>query len=124
MPVDEEGDVYMLDEDGERVYPARPIEEMTVCPAHPGEVLKGLYLDELPITIGEFARRIGVSRKALSMIVNGRKSITPEMALRLSKALNTDPQLWLGMQANYDTWQVTHAKPGLLEQLQRIAAVI
>lgn len=124
MPVDKEGDIYMLDKDGERVYPARPIEEMTACPAHPGEVLKGLYLDELPITISEFARRIGVSRKALSMIVNGRKSITPEMALRLSRALNTRAEFWLDMQSFYDTWQVTHAKPGLMEQLQRIAAVI
>lgn len=124
MPIDEEGDACLLDEEGRRVYPARPIEERGVCPAHPGAVLKGLYLDELPMTESEFAQRIGVSGRTLSQLVNGRRSITPEMALRLSRALNTEPKLWINLQSNYDTWQLTHAKPRLLAQLQRITAVI
>jgi len=55
------------------------------------------------------AEILGVSRKTLSRIVNEHKSITPEMALRLSKALNTTPDLWLNLQKNYDLWYTTHA---------------
>lgn len=109
--------------DKRKVYPACRPEDRKVCPPHPGEMLKGLYLDELHITIGDFAERIGVSRKAVSMIVNGRKSITPEMSLRLAKALGTRPDLWIDMQAGYDLWQAKHAKPGFLDKIQRIAAL-
>ena len=73
-------------------------------PSHPGEVLKELWLDELGITISKFAQDIGVSRKAVSAIVNCRKSITPEMALRLAKALDTTPEVWLNLQCKYDLW--------------------
>lgn len=54
------------------------------------------------------AEILGVSRKTLSSIVNEHKSITPEMALRLSKALNTTPDLWLTLQKNYDLWRTAH----------------
>jgi addiction module HigA family antidote len=54
------------------------------------------------------AEILGVSRKTLSNIVNEHKSITPEMALRLSKALNTTPDLWLNIQKNYDLWHTAH----------------
>lgn len=68
-----------------------------------------LYLQPLEITISDFAEQIGVSRKTVSAIVNARKSVTPEMALRLSQAFpNTSPESWLTLQRNYDLWQVTH----------------
>jgi addiction module HigA family antidote len=54
------------------------------------------------------AEILGVSRKTLSNIVNEHKSVTPEMALRLSKALNTTPDLWLNLQKNYDLWRTAH----------------
>ena len=73
-------------------------------PSHPGEVLKDLWLDGLGISITDFARTIGVSRKAVSAIVNCRKNVTPEMALRFSKALNTNPEVWLNLQRGYDLW--------------------
>ena len=80
---------------------------------HPGVILKEFYLDESNKTIAEFARELGVSRKAISKIVNGRKSITPEMALRFAKAMNSSPQLWLNLQNNYDLWRLTQeAKEG------------
>lgn len=76
-------------------------------PTHPGEILKELYLDELGITITEFADHIGVSRKAISAIVNEHKSVTPEMALRFSMAFpNTTPESWINLQRNYDIWLV------------------
>ncbi len=77
-------------------------------PTHPGQILKRMYLEPLDLSVAEVARRLGVSRKAISNIVNQRKSVTPEMALRLSRAFNTTPDLWLNLQKNYDLWQVAH----------------
>ena len=75
-------------------------------PAHPGRILKNLYLTPLGISNTKLAEAIGVSRKAISYIVNERKSVTPEMALRLSRAFpNTSPEFWLNLQKNYDLWQ-------------------
>ena len=78
-------------------------------PSHPGQILKELYLRPLGITNTKLAQTLGVSRKAISSIVNGRKAITPEMALRLSRALsNTTPESWLNLQRNYDLWYTSH----------------
>lgn len=77
-------------------------------PAHPGRILSNLYLSPLGISNTKLADTLGVSRKAISQIVNERKSITPEMALRLSRAFpNTSPEFWLNLQKNYDLWQVS-----------------
>ena len=90
------------------------------CPAHPGRILKNLYLLPLGITNTEFARIIGVSRKAVSSIVNEHKSVTPEMALRLSRAFpNSTPESWLNLQKNYDLWNVAH-KSNEWENIQAI----
>ena len=59
--------------------------------------------------VSQLAGCIGVSRKTISKIVNGRGAITPEMALRLSRAFNTSPELWLNMQVSYDLWQASHS---------------
>jgi antitoxin HigA-1 len=75
-------------------------------PAHPGEVLKELYLEPLHLTVTEAAKHLGITRKTLSQLVNGQAGISPVMALRLAKAFNTTPDLWLNMQKNYDLWQV------------------
>ncbi|WP_439823309.1 HigA family addiction module antitoxin [Aquitalea aquatica] len=71
-------------------------------PAHPGEVLQE-WLEG--ITITDAAAALGVTRVALSRILNGHAGISPEMALRLSEALGTSPDTWLKMQMNYDLWQ-------------------
>ena len=73
-------------------------------PAHPGEVLRELYLQPLGLTITESARALGVTRKTLSELVNGRSGMSPAMALRLAKAFATTPELWLNMQQNYNLW--------------------
>ena len=79
------------------------------CPVHPGRRLRNLYLTPLKITNTEFAKIIGVSRKAISSIVNERKSVTPEMALRFSRAFpNSSPESWLNLQKNYDLWNAAH----------------
>ncbi len=73
-------------------------------PTHPGGILKRHYLEPLGLTISEFSLKLGVSRKTLSKITNEHGSVTPDMALQLSKALDTTPELWLNLQQNYDLW--------------------
>jgi len=70
-------------------------------PPHPGEVLRD-YLGEVSVT--DAARHLKITRAALSRILNGSAGISAEMALRLSDALGTTPELWAGMQAQYDLW--------------------
>lgn len=74
-------------------------------PTHPGCIIKEDYLLPLSITIKDMAITLGVSRKTLSKIINKRGAITPEMALRLSRAFDTTPDLWMNLQKNYDLWQ-------------------
>jgi addiction module HigA family antidote len=74
-------------------------------PPHPGEVLRQLCLEPLNLTVTDAARSLGVSRKALSSILNGRAGISPEMAVRLSIAFNTSAESWLNQQLQYDLWR-------------------
>jgi len=74
-------------------------------PPHPGEVLKELCLEPLGVTVTEAAKALGISRKTLSAILNGRAGISPEMAVRLSIALDTTAESWLNQQVQYDLWQ-------------------
>ena len=60
------------------------------------------------MTISEFASVLGVSRKTLSKILNGRGAVTPDMALRLARAFNTTADFWLNLQKNHDLWQAKH----------------
>ena len=77
-------------------------------PTHLGGILKRHYMDPLSLTVSELAAMLGVARKTLSKIVNERGAVTPDMALRLSKAFRTSPELWLNLQRNYDLWQASH----------------
>jgi len=79
-------------------------------PVHPGEVLYEDVLKELNITITEAAKNLGVSRKTLSELVNGKNNLTPEMAVRISKATNTSPESWINMQVKLDLWKVRQDK--------------
>lgn len=89
-------------------------------PPHPGEVLKGLCLEPLGLTISEAAKALDVSRKTLSSILNRRASITPEMALRLAIAFNTTAESWLMQQIQYDLWRAEQRKKKL--RVERLAA--
>jgi addiction module HigA family antidote len=73
-------------------------------PPHPGEILKALCLEPLGLTVTEAAKALGVSRKTLSAILNGRAGISPEMAVRLSLAFNTSAESWLQQQCQYELW--------------------
>lgn len=74
-------------------------------PPHPGEIIRELCIEPLDLSITEAAEGLGVSRKTLSAILNGRAGISPEMALRLAMAFNTTPESWLNQQSQYDLWQ-------------------
>jgi len=86
-------------------------------PPHPGEVIKELCLEPLDLSVTAAAEALGVSRKTLSSIVNGKAGISPEMAVRLSIAFNTSSESWLNQQTQYDLWQAEthrnelHVKP-------------
>lgn len=73
-------------------------------PSHPGQILKSLYIEQLGLNLAEVADNLGITRKTLSMLLNEHQGISAEMALRLAKAFNTTPQLWLNMQCDYDLW--------------------
>jgi addiction module HigA family antidote len=90
-------------------------------PPHPGEVLRDLCLEPLGLTITEAAAALGISRKTLSSILNGRAGISPEMALRLSIAFNTTPESWLNQQSQYDLWVARQQAPKL--KVQKLYAV-
>ena len=75
-------------------------------PPHPGEILREMYLTPLHLTVTAAAEGLGVSRKALSELLNGHTDISRDMAIRLAKAFpNTDIRFWLDLQLQYDTWQ-------------------
>jgi antitoxin HigA-1 len=90
-------------------------------PPHPGEILRELCLEPLGLSVTEAAQALGVSRKTLSSILNGRSGISPEMAVRLSIAFNTTAESWLRQQLQYDLAHA-EAKRALLHVKQLAAA--
>ncbi len=90
-------------------------------PPHPGEIIKGLWLDPMGVTITEAAKAIGVSRKTLSKIINKKAGISPEMALRLSIALGSSPESWLKHQMSFDLWKVKKNREQLDAQPLKVA---
>lgn len=89
-------------------------------PPHPGKVLRELWMEPMDITITALAEAAGVTRKAMSELVNGKSGVSPEMAIRLSKMFNTAPELWLGMQMNHDLWVVKKKSSRI--KVKRLAA--
>jgi len=74
-------------------------------PAHPGEVIRQACLDPLGLSVTDAAKGLGVTRKALSELVNGHSGVSPEMAIRLEKAGWSTAEMWLRMQMQHDLWQ-------------------
>jgi addiction module HigA family antidote len=90
-------------------------------PPHPGEVLADTVVGEGGLSVSEFARKLGVSRVALSRVVNGRAAISADMALRLAAALGGSAESWLGMQATYDLWKASRKKRPKVEPIKLAA---
>jgi antitoxin HigA-1 len=87
-------------------------------PPHPGEIIRELCLEPLGISVTDAAKALGVSRKTLSAILNGRAGISPEMAVRLSIAFNTSAESWMNQQVQFDLWNAEqHRKDLKVERL-------
>ena len=71
-------------------------------PPHPGRIVRQECIEPLGITVTEAAKALGVTRQALNNLVNGKAGVSPQMAIRLSKAFGGTPEVWLGLQMDYD----------------------
>ena len=74
-------------------------------PPHPGEFIRETYIEPFDISLGSLAESLGVAASTLARVVAESSAVSPEMALRLSKAVGRSPESWLAMQDNYDLWQ-------------------
>lgn len=77
-------------------------------PFPPGEILKEEFMDPLGLTQEDLAQRLGISRRRINEIIRGRREVTPDTALRLSKAFRVSPELWLNLQQRYNLWVIAH----------------
>ncbi|MGH7856792.1 MAG: HigA family addiction module antitoxin [Candidatus Binatia bacterium] len=89
-------------------------------PPHPGEILRELCLEPLGLTVTETAAALGVSRKTLSAVLNGRAGVSPEMAIRFSIAFGTSAESWLNQQTQFDLWHAERRRKRL--RVRRLAA--
>lgn len=92
-------------------------------PTHPGEILLEDVIKPLGLSVAEAAKDLGVSRKTLYELINGKSSLSPQMAVRIGEATNTSPESWLGMQTKLDLWEATKNKPDNITSFQKKAAV-
>jgi addiction module HigA family antidote len=108
-----------------RTYKRRGLTEMRARkrqPVHPGRILRNHHLDPLSMKIAELANVLGVSRKTVSKLASEQGSITPDMALRLSRAFGTSPDLWMNLQKNYDLWHAsTHSGDWKRVQIRKLS---
>lgn len=91
-------------------------------PPHPGEVLRDGVFTDTGITVTAFAKRLGVTRVALSNVLNGKAGISAGMALRLAAALGGSAESWLHMQTNYDLWQAEKQLKREILKIEPLAA--
>jgi len=89
-------------------------------PTHPGAILREDVLPELKITQQKLADRLGVSRRTVSEILNEHRPLTPDMAIRIGRLLNTTPESWLCMQQTLDLWELEQR--GGYEHIQQLKA--
>lgn len=87
---------------------------------HPGKIIKEFFINPLGLSVTETAKALGVSRKALSSIINGKSGISPDMAVRLSIAFDTSSEGWLNQQSQYDLWQAEQHRSEL--RVKRLSA--
>ena len=89
-------------------------------PTHPGAILREDVLPALGMTQAEFAKRLGVSRLTVSELINEKRAVSPDMAMRLGRLLGNGPEIWLRMQQTLDLWEL--AKRGDYDKIQTLKA--
>lgn len=92
----------------------------SVRPAHPGEVIADI-LEDIEMTQTSFAEILGVSRRTVNEIIQGRRPVTVDMAIRIGQALGNGPQLWLNLQQKVDIWDAMQANEEVYKQISGIA---
>lgn len=92
-------------------------------PVHPGIIIEQHYIKLLEINKSDLADAAGISRKTLYRILKGESHVTASIAVRLSKALKTTPELWLNLQQKYDLWEAEQDKSLRYENIRPIAAI-
>ena len=90
-------------------------------PPHPGEIIREECLKPLGLTVTAAATGLGITRKALSELLNGHTGLSPEMAIRLAKAFGSSAETWLRLQMQYDLWQAEQRAETI--QVERLAPV-
>lgn len=93
------------------------VDNIQFDPPHPGEILQEFYLEPLSLSVTSASEKLLISRPNLSAIIIGRAGISPLMALKLAKAFNTSPQLWINLQSSYDLWQASQ-NAEVIEQVE------
>lgn len=92
-------------------------------PPHPGEFIRAVYLEPFGMSVRTLAENLGVASSTLNRVVSGKSNVSPEMALRLAKALGRSPESWLAMQDHYDLWQARqHTDLGNVRHLELASA--
>ena len=89
-----------------------------VRPTHPGEMLREDFLPDYRLSVSSFAKALGVSRQTVNELLRGRRAVTPEMALRLSRLFGNTPEFWLNAQRAVDLWTVAK---NIKNKIQRIS---
>jgi addiction module HigA family antidote len=92
--------------------------ELQRTPTHPGEILKEEFLLPYEMTQSHLAKALGTSFRAINELVNEKRGITVEMALKLSKYFGTTPQLWLNLQNQFDLYKVAKKKKDILDEVK------
>ena len=90
-------------------------------PTHPGRIVRHDCLEPLGLSVTEGAKVLGVTRQALNNVINGKSGISPEMAIRLSKAFGSTPETWLRMQLSYDLAQARKHEDKIRVRRQKMA---
>lgn len=91
-------------------------------PTHPGAVLREDTLPALRISQTELANRLGVSRLTISELIHEKRALSPDLAIRLSRLLNTTPESWLNMQQAVDLWELQHENKRKYNRISRLSA--
>lgn len=93
---------------------------ITTRPPHPGEFLREDYMPELGLSVSALAKRVGVSRQTINELVNERRAVSPDMALRLGKLFGTTPQYWLNLQHNVDLWDSLERDKASIDAIEEL----
>jgi len=89
-------------------------------PPHPGLIVKRMLIDNAALSVTDAAKALGIGRVTLSKLLNQKSGISPEMAVRLSLALNTSSEMWINMQSMYDLWQAEKKRKQLKTNIKKI----